>query len=64
LWRDIFFDNADNLKAGIARLKSQLASVEKMLDAKNDDALRDWLDSAAKRREGLLQRKLREINPD
>jgi prephenate dehydrogenase len=64
LWRDIFLDNADNLTAGIARLKSQLAGVEKMLDAKNAEALRDWLNTAAKRREQLLERKLREINPD
>jgi prephenate dehydrogenase len=64
LWRDIFLDNADYLKAGIARLKSQLANAEAMLDGKNAEALRNWLDSAAKRREELLQKKLREINPD
>lgn len=64
LWRDIFLDNADNLKAGIRRLQSQLASVGKMLDAKNGDPLREWLDAAAKRRQDLLERKLREINPD
>jgi len=64
LWRDIFLDNSDNLKAGISRLKSQLASVEQMLDTKGGEALRDWLDAAAKRRQELLDRKLREINPD
>jgi prephenate dehydrogenase len=64
LWRDIFLDNADNLKSGIERLKSQLEGVEKMLDGKNADQLRNWLDAAAKRRQELLERKLREINPD
>lgn len=64
LWRDIFLDNADNVKAGLSRLRTQLANVEKMLDAKSADALRDWLNAAAERRENLLQQKLREINPD
>jgi len=64
LWRDIFLDNADNLKAGLRRLQAQFSAVEKMLDSKNADALRDWLDAAAKRREKVLEKKLREINPD
>jgi prephenate dehydrogenase len=64
LWRDIFLDNADNLKAGLKRLKSQLAAVESMLDSKSQDELKDWLDAAAQRREKLLKKKLREINPD
>ena len=64
LWRDIFLDNADNLKAGLRRLQSQLAIVELMLDSKSKDALRDWLDAAAQRRQNVLEKKLREINPD
>jgi prephenate dehydrogenase len=64
LWRDIFLDNADNLKAGLRRLTNELTSVEKMLDAKSADALRDWLNAAAERRDNLLAKKLREINPD
>jgi cyclohexadieny/prephenate dehydrogenase len=64
LWRDIFLDNADTLKAGLRRLRDQLTTVEKMLDAKSADALRDWLDAAADRRQKLLEKKLREINPD
>jgi prephenate dehydrogenase len=64
LWRDILLDNADNLKAGLRRLRSQLSAVEKMLNAKSGDALRDWLDAAAQRRQKLLEKKLREINPD
>jgi prephenate dehydrogenase len=64
LWRDILLDNADNLKAGLRRLRSQLSAVEKMLNAKSGDALRHWLDAAAQRRQKVLEQKLREINPD
>jgi prephenate dehydrogenase len=64
LWRDILLDNADNLKAGLRRLRSQLSTAEKMLTAKSGDPLRDWLDAAAQRRQKLLEKKLREINPD
>jgi hypothetical protein len=35
-----------------------------MLNAKSGDALRDWLDAAADRRQRLLEKKLKEINPD
>lgn len=62
LWRDIFLDNADNLKADLRRLRDQLTAVEKMLDAKSGDALRDWLNAAAARRQKLLEKKLREMD--
>ena len=64
LWRNILLDNADNLKTGLRRLRSQLSTVEKMLSAKSADALRDWLNAAAERRQKVLEKKLREINPD
>jgi prephenate dehydrogenase len=64
LWRDILLDNADNLKAGLRRLQSQLAIAELMLDSQSKDALRDWLDGAAHRRQKVLEKKLRELNPD
>jgi len=64
LWRDIFLDNADNMKAGLRRLQGQLAIVEMMLDSKSKDPLRAWLDAAAERRQKVLEKKLREINPD
>jgi prephenate dehydrogenase len=64
LWRDIFLDNADNLKAGIRRLKSQLDAVEKLLDVAGYSQLQGWLDAAARRRQKVLEKKLREINPD
>jgi prephenate dehydrogenase len=64
LWRDIFLDNADNLNSGVRRLQAQLAVVEAMLQSQSRDALRDWLDAAANRRQRVLEKKLREINPD
>lgn len=64
LWRDIFLDNRDNLQAGLLRLRTQLDQLLKLLDAEKGDALRDWLNAAAGRREKLLQQKLREMNPD
>jgi prephenate dehydrogenase len=61
LWRDILLDNADNLKAGLGRLRAQLSEAEKLLDAKSGDALRDWLNAAADRRAKLVQKKLPEV---
>ena len=61
LWRDILLDNADNLKSGFRRLREQLAAVEKMMDGKSADALRDWLDKAAERRAKLMEKKLAEL---
>jgi prephenate dehydrogenase len=64
LWRDILTDNADNLHGAIARLHAELELVEKMLEAGNGEDLRRWLDQAAERRQKLLDRKLKEINPE
>ena len=64
LWRDILLDNRDNLSASLSRLRLQLAALEKLLEAKNGDALASWLDQAAERRDGLVQQKLREISPE
>jgi cyclohexadieny/prephenate dehydrogenase len=64
LWRDILLDNRDNIKASLSRLQSQLSALEKLLDPKKGEALASWLAEAAQRRDGLAQRKLREISPD
>lgn len=64
LWRDIFLDNRDNLRSGIARLKSALDRLDAMLAPEHADALRDWLNASSLRREKLLQQKLKELNPD
>lgn len=65
LWRDIFLSNRDNLREGIARLKASLDRLDAMLSAADqDEPLRQWLATAARRRELLLQQKLRELNPE
>jgi prephenate dehydrogenase len=57
LWRDIFLENADNLRDSVSRLQQQLATVLEMLDQKNADELKDWLNAAAARREQWMQQK-------
>jgi len=64
LWRDILADNADNLRAAVRRLQVELAEVVSLLGPGHGEALKDWLDATAQRREKLLQQKLREMNPD
>ncbi len=62
LWRDIFLDNQDNLRGSLAMLRSQLDAMLGWIDAGEGDALRDWLDQAAQRRQRLLQEKLKELD--
>lgn len=62
LWRDIFADNLDNLRAGIARLHDTLGQLLNRLDARNADAVKDWLDAAAGRRRAVLEQRAREGN--
>jgi len=64
LWRDIFQDNAPNVRAALARLRGLLDDFERLLDLAKGEELRQWLDAAAARRQALLQEKLREITPD
>ncbi|MEZ0265029.1 MAG: prephenate dehydrogenase [Phycisphaerae bacterium] len=60
LWRDIFLDNADNLRASIARLRQALDEFEGLIDAREGDQLRAWLDAAAARRDELVRERLRD----
>lgn len=64
LWRDILHDNADNLRTALSRLQGELSKLLTMLEPGQATALEDWLNNAAKRRETLLQQKLREVTPD
>jgi prephenate dehydrogenase len=64
LWRDIFIDNAANVRAAIAKLRAQLDVVEQMMEPAKAEELRRWLDAAAAKRQALLQEKLREVTPD
>jgi prephenate dehydrogenase len=51
LWRDIFLDNSDQLRAGLAQLRRQLNQFEALLDHPAD--LKLWLDQMAQKRKGL-----------
>jgi prephenate dehydrogenase len=62
LWRDIFTDNADHLRASIARLHDTLGDLLRRLDDRNPDAVKNWLDSAAERRRRMLEQRAREGN--
>jgi prephenate dehydrogenase len=64
LWRDIFIDNAGNMRASIAKLRDQLDAIEKLMEPGKGEELRKWLDAAAAKRQALLQEKLREVTPD
>ncbi|HZZ41297.1 MAG TPA: prephenate dehydrogenase [Tepidisphaeraceae bacterium] len=64
LWRDIVIDNRDNVRSAILRLRDQFDELLKLMDAEDSEPLRQWLDAAAKRREELVQKKLREMNPE
>jgi prephenate dehydrogenase len=52
LWRDIFLDNADNLRDSINRLKQHLNRLELMLEPSKARELTQWLEQAASRRRG------------
>jgi prephenate dehydrogenase len=64
LWRDIFLDNAANMRASIAELRRKLEEFDALLEPSRAEELRRWLDQAAARRQALLQEKLREVTPD
>lgn len=64
LWRDILHDNADNMRSALTRLQGELATLLAMLEPTQTAELEQWLNHAAKRRETLLQQKLREMSPD
>ncbi|QOV91435.1 prephenate dehydrogenase [Humisphaera borealis] len=55
LWRDIFLDNRQNLAAAIGRLRTSLDDLERLLTPESSEALRDWLDRAAERRQAALK---------
>jgi len=51
LWRDIFLDNRGNLIDAIRRLKTTLSEFESLLQDDRAEALREWLDQAAAKRD-------------
>ena len=64
LWRDIFVDNAANVRAALAKVRGRLAEFERLLEPGRGEELRVWLDAAAERRQEVLREKLRELTPD
>jgi prephenate dehydrogenase len=64
LWRDIFLDNAGNVRGAIADLRRKLEEFERLLEPGRGEELRNWLDDAAGKRGALLAEKLREVTPD
>jgi prephenate dehydrogenase len=50
LWRDIFLDNADNLRISITKLRQELERFESLLKPEQSEQLRAYLDKAAARR--------------
>jgi prephenate dehydrogenase len=50
IWRDIFIDNADNLRDSTRRFRQHLDRLQAMLDESKSAELLKWLDSAARRR--------------
>jgi prephenate dehydrogenase len=64
LWRDIFVDNAGNMRAAIGKMRAMLDQFEGLLEPGRGEELRRWLDEAAGKRGALLAEKLREVTPD
>jgi prephenate dehydrogenase len=64
LWRDIFQDNAANMRTAIAKMRAMLDQFEGFLEPGRGEELRRWLDEAAAKRGALLAEKLREVTPD
>jgi prephenate dehydrogenase len=57
LWRDIFVDNADNLRDSARRLRDQLDALMQRLEPSRSAELREWLDAAARRRQSMTDSK-------
>lgn len=62
LWRDIFTDNGDNLRASIGKLRDTLDDLLARLDGDDSGAVKQWLDAAAERRRVMLEQRAREGN--
>ena len=54
LWRDILLDNRDSLRQSIRRLQATLQTLDKMLEASDSEAIKQWLQHAAERRQGMI----------
>jgi len=57
VWRDIFLDNADNLRDALGLLRQKLDSLEAMLDPARAEELKDYLNSLATARHRMLDQR-------
>ena len=53
LWRDILLDNGDHVRASIDTLIGHLQTLSSLIERKEAEALKRWLDQAAERRSRL-----------
>lgn len=53
LWRDIFLDNADNLRESLSHFRRRLDEVESLLDPSKTAELKEYLDRLASQRRSL-----------
>jgi prephenate dehydrogenase len=53
LWRDILLDNRDSVRQSIQRLLTTLRELDAVLDAGDSEALKQWLERAADRRQKM-----------
>jgi len=60
LWRDIFLDNRDNLRASLERLRGSLDDMLGCLDSETGEDLKAWLDAAAVKREDWARSRRRD----
>jgi prephenate dehydrogenase len=54
LWRDILLDNRDSIRQSLQRLQTTLHQLDKMVEAGDSEAIKQWLQHAAKRRQGMI----------
>ena len=53
VWRDIFVDNADELRAGVAKVRKQLDHLESLLRPEAHAELKQWLEEMARIRQAM-----------
>jgi len=57
LWRDILIDNRDSVRQSIARLIKQMQGLDSLLEAGDSEGVKRWLESAAARRNEMVERR-------
>jgi len=55
LWREIFLDNADAVRAGLAEHRRRIEEVERALERRDDEFIGRWIGEAAANRRRMLE---------